>query len=66
MALRVRVAADGSVCALGMAESDMPEEMNECVLGFFRELDVPAPIGGCVDVAMPITFVAPRADGGAR
>jgi hypothetical protein len=64
--VQVRIGPDGKACALGVAQSDMPEEMNECILRVFRGMDGPAPIGGCVDVTAPIAFVPAATDAGTR
>jgi hypothetical protein len=62
----VRVAPDGSVCSAAAGASTMPADMTECVLDRFRAETYPAPVGGCVDVTIPMRFKPkpPAADAG--
>jgi len=54
----VRIAPDGNVCSVAATESSVPADMAECVLGAFRGTAYPAPVGGCVDATVPMSFKA--------
>jgi len=62
----VRVGGDGTVCSASVKTSDMPSDLNDCLLGLFQRLAYPAPSGGCVDATVPLTFkpIPPQGDGG--
>jgi len=54
----VRVGANGQVCSAGIASNEMSSpNVANCVGGYFRGANFPAPKGGCVDVNIPINFV---------
>lgn len=54
----VRVGATGQVCSAGIASNEMgSSSVANCVSGFFRGANFPAPRGGCVDINVPINFV---------
>jgi urease accessory protein len=61
----VRVLEDGSSCAAQLLDSDMPAEMNRCVMQGFSSTGFPPPTGGCIDVTLPLTFEPLTADAGA-
>jgi hypothetical protein len=44
------------VCSAEIAPSDMPAEMNGCVLALFQRDIYPAPGDGCVDATVPMTL----------
>lgn len=56
----VRVGSNGQTCPQGVSIAS--NEMNSstvanCVLGYYRGQNFPAPSGGCTDVQIPINFV---------
>jgi hypothetical protein len=55
--IAVRVGATGQVCSAGVASNDMstPQVAN-CVTGYFRGANFPAPKGGCADINIPINY----------
>ena len=54
----VRIGANGQVCSAGIAANEMSsQQVAQCVSGYFRGANFPAPKGGCVDVNIPINFV---------
>lgn len=63
----LRIGADGSVCSAAVKTSDMPADVNDCLLGLLRRQTYPAPSGGCIDAEVPLSFkrIVPQpADGG--
>jgi hypothetical protein len=60
VSISVRVGPSGNVCSAGVAANDMstPAVAN-CAANMFRASSFPAPHGGCVDVAVPLSFVTP-------
>jgi hypothetical protein len=56
MSVTVRIGANGQVCSANVGQNDLPTITN-CVLNSFRGQNMPAPRGGCADVAIPINFV---------
>lgn len=56
MSVTVRIGNQGQICSANVGQNDLPALTN-CVLNSFRGQNVPAPRGGCVDVAIPINFV---------
>lgn len=67
LVLLVRLASDGSVCSQEILERTMDAgtEFERCVRERFSG-SFPPPEGGCLEVAMPLSFVAEIGDGGAR
>jgi outer membrane biosynthesis protein TonB len=63
MRVLVRLREDGSVREAHVIASDMPSEMNDCVMQILRSSSYPAPVGGCIDMAVPMSFLP--ADAGA-
>lgn len=54
----VRIGANGQVCSAGIASNEMSsQQVAQCVSGYFRGANFPAPRGGCLDVNIPINFV---------
>ena len=56
----VRVGSNGQTCPAGVsiASNDMNSStVANCVLGYYRGQNFPAPAGGCADVQIPINFV---------
>lgn len=60
----LRVASDGTLCSSRVASSQVPDEMNRCILDVFAQARFPGPSGGCVDVNVPFSFMPIRPDGG--
>jgi outer membrane biosynthesis protein TonB len=52
----VRVGGDGSVCSATVKTSDMPTDVNDCLLGLFQRQTYPPPSGGCIDAEVPLSF----------
>jgi hypothetical protein len=60
VSLSVRIGPGGNVCSAGVASNDMSSPaVANCAANMFRASSFPAPHGGCVDVAVPISFVTP-------
>lgn len=58
ISIAVRVGANGQVCSAAVASNDMGTPMvANCVAGYFRGQNLPAPKGGCIDANVPINFV---------
>jgi hypothetical protein len=58
LTISVRVGSNGQACSASVASNEMgsPSVAN-CVLGYFRGQNFPAPKGGCADINIPINFV---------
>jgi hypothetical protein len=58
VSITVRVGGSGSVCSVGVGSNDMstPAVAN-CAANMFRNATYPPPHGGCIDVAVPLSFV---------
>ena len=57
--INVRVGTNGQVCSSSVGSNDMGSPgVAQCVANMFRGTHLPAPTGGCVDVKVPIAFVA--------
>ena len=65
--LWLRISPQGGTCRATLDKVEFAdEEMKRCILELAREMDVPAPTGGCVDVVVPLSFrPTPTADAGA-
>jgi hypothetical protein len=59
VSISVRVASNGQVCSAGVASNEMATgTVAQCVARMFQNSGhFPAPQGGCIDVAVPISFV---------
>lgn len=58
MKVQVRVSAQGQLCAASMASDELHDpSLSSCILQMFRSSVYPAPKDGCVDVAVPLSFV---------
>jgi hypothetical protein len=57
--INVRIAPNGAVCSANVGSSDLASpSVAQCVAGYFRTTShFPSPKGGCVDTAVPISFV---------
>ena len=57
--INVRIAPSGGVCSAGVGANDMgTSSVAQCVVGYFKQTGhFPSPKGGCVDTAVPISFV---------
>lgn len=62
MLVTVRISEDGSVTEHRVVSSDMPAAMNDCVVQILRQPGYAPPLGGCLDVTVPLAFL-PRDDG---
>lgn len=61
MTVSVRIGANGRVCSSKITTNDMgSDQVASCVESRFRGASLPSPKGGCVDVNVPIHFVAGR------
>jgi hypothetical protein len=56
--LKVKIGINGSVCGAAVTGNDMgSDQVANCVANTFRaSQSFPAPKGGCVEVAVPISF----------
>jgi len=58
MKVQVRVNAQGQLCSASMASDELHDPgLSACILQMFRSSVYPAPKDGCVDVAVPLSFV---------
>lgn len=58
MKVQVRINPQGQLCSAAMASDELQDPgLNACILQMFRSSVYPAPKGGCVDVAVPLSFV---------
>jgi len=57
--ITLRIAPSGGVCSAGVTANEMgTPAVAQCVAGYFKSTGhFPAPKGGCVDTAVPISFV---------
>lgn len=56
--IAVRVGPSGNVCSANVTSNDMgTPSVGNCAANIFRTAALPAPQGGCVDVAVPLSFV---------
>jgi|HubBroStandDraft_2_1064218.scaffolds.fasta_scaffold86551_2 hypothetical protein len=62
--VHLRLASDGTQCAADIKQSNMPADMNQCVLDDFHDFTGPAPVDGCIDAQIPISFRRMTPDGG--
>jgi len=61
MRVQLRVGAQGQLCSASMASDELQDPgLTGCILQMFRNSVYPAPKGGCVDVAVPLSFVPQR------
>ena len=59
MKVQVRVSAQGQLCSAAMASDELHDPgLSSCILQMFRSSVYPAPKDGCVDVAVPLSFVS--------
>jgi len=58
MKVQVRVSTQGQLCSASMASDELHDpSLSACILQMFRSSVYPAPKDGCVDVAVPLSFV---------
>jgi outer membrane biosynthesis protein TonB len=58
MVVAVKVGPSGSPCGASIASDTLGDpSVTNCVLQKFRAGTFPAPVGGCVDVQVPISFM---------
>ena len=63
LVVAVKVGQHGEACGASLASDSLGDPaVASCVLQKFRSRTFPAPIGGCVDVQVPISFM-PKTDG---
>jgi hypothetical protein len=56
--LAVRVGADGSACSSSVANDSLGDvSVKSCALARFRGAKFPKPVGGCVNVSVPMNFM---------
>lgn len=54
----LRVGASGSACSASVANDTLKDaSLERCALARFRSGNYPKPIGGCVDVSVPMNFM---------
>lgn len=54
-----RVGAQGQVCSANVVQNSLGDPgVASCITQMFRSGKFPAPVGGCVDVNVPLNFVA--------
>jgi hypothetical protein len=54
----VRVGSNGAACGASLASDTLGDpSVSSCVLQKFKSGTFPAPIGGCAEVAVPISFI---------
>ncbi len=60
--ISVRVAANGNLCSANVAQNDLGNPMVAgCIANRFRQAGhFPAPAGGCLDLAVPISLMPPH------
>jgi hypothetical protein len=56
MRVQVTLNEDGVVCRTLLVKSDMPDSMNTCVMQILEQAKYPAPVGGCLDMLVPLAF----------
>jgi hypothetical protein len=58
MRVQVRLNPSGQLCSATMASDELQDPgLSACIMQMFRNSVFPAPKGGCVDVAVPMSFV---------
>jgi len=60
-----RLETDGRVSGVHVLSSDLPPEMGDCIVEQLRSATYPPPIGGCLDVTLPLVFKSIQSDAGA-
>lgn len=61
MRVQIRLSAQGQLCSAMMASDELQDPgLDACILQMFRNSVYPAPRSGCVDVAVPLSFVPQR------
>lgn len=58
MKVQLRLGSQGNLCSAAMAGDELQDPgLSMCILQLFRASVYPSPQGGCVDVAVPLSFV---------
>jgi hypothetical protein len=58
MRVQLRLSAQGQLCSASMASDELQDSgLSACILQIFRNSVYPVPKSGCVDVAVPLSFV---------
>lgn len=61
MRIQLRVNAQGQLCSSSLASDELRDPgLNACIMQMFRNSVYPTPKNGCVDVAVPLSFVPQR------
>jgi hypothetical protein len=61
MRVQLRLSAQGQLCSAAMASDELQDSgLTACILQMFRNSVYPVPKNGCVDVAVPMSFVPQR------
>ena len=58
MTISVRVGSNGQVCNASVAANELTPQVGACAANAFRGASLPAPRGGCADVAVPLSFIS--------
>jgi hypothetical protein len=59
VSIALKVGGNGSACSASVASNDMGSNaVANCVATMFRNATYPAPKGGCLDVNVPMSFIA--------
>jgi hypothetical protein len=56
MRVQVTLNEEGAVCRTLLVKSDLPDYMNNCVMQVLEQAKYPAPVGGCLDMLVPLAF----------
>jgi len=64
MRITMRLDPDGQVCTAHVTASELPREMDDCVLSLLEAAAYVAPTGGCLDVNLPLQFQPMVAEAG--
>lgn len=58
MKVQIRLNPQGQLCSAAVAADELQDPgLSMCILQLFRNSVYPSPTGGCVDVAVPLSFV---------
>jgi hypothetical protein len=56
MRVLLKISETGAVCDARLVKTTVPDSLNACVLQLLQDATYPAPVGGCVNVLVPMTF----------
>jgi hypothetical protein len=58
MKIQIRLNPQAQLCSASIAADDLQDSgLSQCILQLFRNSVYPSPKGGCVDLAVPLSFV---------